>query len=146
MGSGIDRGLDRSPRKRSDAERRNSPGFGTGMRLSSSLLPRLQPPVSPPNTPFILSVTHIGTILKYGNKALGPLLHRSTWRLLRSSLKQKFPVAALETQKRVLWPSNLKHKGLTFHTLNKFCKRILLSYNFKQRVRKMWSPSFTVPY
>jgi hypothetical protein len=61
MGGGSDGGLDRSPRKRSDAERRNIPGLGTGMRLSSSLLLRLQPPVSPQTTPFILSITRTGT-------------------------------------------------------------------------------------
>lgn len=82
MGCGNDGGLDRSPRKRSDTERRicgrNSPGLRTGMRLSSTLLLRLQPPVSPQTTPFILPITRIGTALKYGDNTTGSALHGST--------------------------------------------------------------------
>jgi len=85
VGCGNDGGLDRSPGKRSDAERRNSPGPRTGMRLSSFLLLRLQPPVSPQTTPFILSITRTGTTLKYGDNTTGSALHRSTSHLLRSS-------------------------------------------------------------
>ena len=84
MGCGNDGWLDRSPRKRSDAERWNNPGLRTGMRLSSSLLLRLQPPVSPQTTPFILSIKRTGTNLKYGDNTTGSALHGSSWHLLGS--------------------------------------------------------------
>lgn len=61
MGAGIDRGLGLSPRKRSDAERRNTLGLGTGIRLSSSLLLCLEATFSPMTPPSIMSVTWIGT-------------------------------------------------------------------------------------
>jgi hypothetical protein len=65
MGAAKDLGLDLSPRKRNDAERRNTPGFGTGIRLSSSLLLRLQATVSPPTPPSILSATGITGLQLY---------------------------------------------------------------------------------
>jgi len=87
VGCGNDGGLDRSPRKRSDVERWKSPGPRTGMRLSSLLLLRLPPPVSPQTTPFILSITKTGTTLKYGDNTTGSVLHRSTWHILGSGSK-----------------------------------------------------------
>jgi hypothetical protein len=42
------------------------------------LLLRLQPPVSPQTTPFILSVTRIGATVKYGDNTTGSALHGST--------------------------------------------------------------------